>query len=435
MEARESLAVERIAKAFLKQRYALSPEGDVLREQVRLALERKDAETLDLLKSRLPTVEQPHLELFADIALDALEQREVFTDLANIQVTKGCSHKCTFCAAGSADKVETMPYPAILKIAKLKKAFDDERERRYQELLPKIERIRTAVEKAADEDLARIEQAAAAGKIPGYRVLGARDERKSAPARLWPSVAQRVMRDDPDYQEMFALGVIDRFVKEGSKAPRVHVTNYYDSDPFNYRDASFVHEDGQPADYGDVVRALATPERPVHITTAGWKRGDKISQAAAEKIAELYRANPGALSNPRISINPSELTARKSHAIYLEDMMDVIRRMESIGPELLLFRQDAEGNVDAEFEKNVIDPIVKEFPQLKHARPIVSRYSGPNASPEAVEDHHDVMACMPGSHINPDGSISVQDRDDKESRLAKKGARPRPTGKVAFTLK
>src|SRR3989344_2247641 len=116
---------EKIARSFLRNNYPLSEEGKSLRMRVETALESKDSGMLTELKTELPTVESPHLQLFSDLETTPDEDTKYFGRLlTDIQVTKGCSHKCDFCAAGAAASVQQMPYAGILKIAE--KVKDEE---------------------------------------------------------------------------------------------------------------------------------------------------------------------------------------------------------------------------------------------------------------------------------------------------------------------
>lgn len=390
-----------IARAFIRQQYPLSTLGDRLREELGIILREGDTEKLRNIAPSLPTVEHPQLHLFKDLELSEEDRKRIFGDeLANVQVTKGCSHKCDFCAAGASAKVEMMPYAAVLKISGITRELDREEE---------------AVINYLDERRARRRQ----DNSQGLRVYG------------FSTVAEAL--------EIFSYkdNLPQQKRRDNGFTRHYYQTNYYDSDPFDYRDASFVHEDGKPAEYGDVFSALASNLRPIYITTAGWSRHNKNAQAAMNKIIGLTEENPRKLAVARLSVNPFELRAKQNLHEYLEDtrlnidniaMLPKRRNPEFTRGEEILFFSDRH----YDFETQVIVPLeeyIREtHPDLSFMRPEVSYFSGPMAKGYG----HDVMACMGGYHIWPDGTVAQQkftlSAESPDGKQVEDGTRPVETG-------
>ena len=116
--------VEKFAKAYLRQRFKLSETGQALKAKVEAAL---DSGEFDNVRHELPTVENPRLELFGELNLGSADAEDIFgPDLANIQVTKGCTHGCGHCAArsGKLNRDNIMPFAGILKIAEANSEYN-----------------------------------------------------------------------------------------------------------------------------------------------------------------------------------------------------------------------------------------------------------------------------------------------------------------------
>lgn len=422
---------ERIAQAFIRQHYPLTEEGQRLKQEVEQALRDTDVVALEKLGRVLPTVENPRLELFQDLELSPEEEERVFgPDLANIQITKGCRHKCTFCAAGAAAKVETMPFAAVLKIAEKKQKWD----KRLQEAWDSWVSL---VREKAGFDLNDW-----SGSLPDNVLLLYEKEYQAHPLR-------RFVKLEKPFDKPTKLTDI------GQK-----ITNYYDSDPFDYRDPTFLHEDGTPADFGDVFLTLASRQRPVHITTAGWPETDRAAARSAQKIVKACKGNPDLVFHPRISVNEYEMTARRDPDRYREDMKKVIVALDAVEPEVMFFiDRDLDTNdVNMDFRNKVLEPL-KDSIRGREAKGAyfltydysVSHFSGPMADERFKDDHHDVMACMPGVHIWPDGSVNEQGKSrwvrvkskpaagqQLSQRVREKvipeGSRPQPIGLRLYQL-
>lgn len=494
----------KIAKAFLQQRYPLAQEGEILRQQVRTALEEQDEATLDKLALLLPTVEQPNLHLFQELAVEP-SQRDIFEEhLANVQVTKGCRHDCTFCAASAEHKVEMMPFVAVLKIAEKKQVFDHELmemrdrwegefkelkltpERLFRHIDANLERLGAAIEHLnLGKGMMRQwlfyrrewQAIKAAGKVDGkiisflfsvqqeivYQDPALMFERgvdflrmandlsrmvllkfKQTPLAKYVMMASENRSSDDDLEDtMIALDLAHGRPLQG-------ITNYYDSDPFDYRDSTFLHKDGTPADFGDAFVALSSPIRPIHITTAGWPVRDAAANRAAEKIIEACRHEPMLIDQPRVSINPFEATARRDLVRYRENILHALEMLRPVKPLALLFHEGDDSM--SPYEREVLEP-VKNYLAIhrdekglvpgkwRHTDVMKSFFSGPMSTEGDKERDHDVMACMQGFHIWPDGTVQQQGIgyvpgekiEPKNGRRIEKGSRPVAIGVRLYT--
>lgn len=446
-----------LAQAYLKQKYPLTAEGEKLRDKVREALSEKNIARLEQLAELLPTVENPHLDLFQDLNIKDEETHIFGENLANIQITKGCRHQCDFCAANANKKVQTMPYAAILKIAERKHRQEDHELTELMEiennLDVKWEEWRNFVQGETGVDIDSPD-------LSSWDLFHAQeklyDKVKAYPDKpddnsFYPDYT-RILTHYP-FAYLHGNGWLEPCFKKKKIAEIINykknfiysIHNYFDSDAFDYRDHTFLHKDGTPADYGDIVRLLATEKRPVHITTAGWPLNDKVAQRAAEKIVALHKENPKLLINPRISVaETNRMMGRKGNTAYLDAIKNVIGTLIEIDPEILTFYEKnmVEGYY---FQKQVIDPLRLFHLQIyrgspndakkRFKKPKISYFSGrhiENQQPE--EKDHDVTACMPGYHIWPDGTVAEQkilfDRNNK----LKRGTGSVPTGIKIYEL-
>lgn len=431
---REDITINR-AQAFLRQRYPLTPQGITLQDEIRTTIQSNDVQKLTELADRLPTVEHPQLNLFRELTLTPEQITQIFGhDLANVQVTKGCSHKCDFCAAGASHKIESMPFAAVLKIAEKMRDYEKAVDEAWEDWNSTVK-----VTTGLDIDQLRAEYSnwrktqPRDGNNSIYKFVDQRD----------PTLIQRLTYVYQRHPVRFLSGEHFKGLLDISQATNKtelfqrQITNYYDSDPFDYRDGSFLHEDGSPADYGDVLAALASKLQPIHITTAGWSRHNRIAQRAAEKIVALTQKNPDLLESTRVSVNKYEMRARTNRTEYCEDMKQVMQTLMAAPKQLSWDNVLFFGLDDPSFVEEVVDPL-KEFIKDKKihagwAEPEVSFYSGTMERSEHKDDHHDVMACMPGYHIWPDGTVAYQKYEsDFHLKKVPKGTRPLPTTMKAF---
>jgi hypothetical protein len=427
-----------IENRFLQNQYPLSAAGEALRTKI----EHGHSVTMD----ELPTVENPKPELFADLKLDGVEGQIFGERLSNIQVTKGCRHKCTFCAAGAAHTVESMPFSAIVKLAEQKQMVDSGLENAFVEWQKHLEQttgvsieVITKVESQIDSTGEKIES----GLSRDEETALIRTIIESFNTHPFKKIVEEYRPDlikayNDLYSKENALRLCFQHVpitlggRHLSGYTLTYITNFYDSDPFDYRDRTFLHMDGSVADFGDVAKLLSSEARPIHITTAGWSSTDPVAQRAADKVVAM---GPTMFNNTRLSVNQYEVRARKNLAVYLQDTLNSIATLSPIGLQVLIF--DDGSNPDytemcSEIKSHISGTISGNVRILE---PVISHYSGPMSDGAPGDDHHDVMACMPGFHIWPNGVLAEQGSSNTLDHNVPKGSRPTPVGKNLWELK
>ncbi|MFH1077947.1 MAG: hypothetical protein V1745_01525 [Patescibacteria group bacterium] len=463
----------KIANAFLHQKYPLSEKGLELRERLvplvetlkRNASDPEAGGEFDKLASGLPTVEEPHLDLFRDFDLTPEEETRIFgPELACVQVTKGCRHQCSHCAAGAEKRVQIMPFAAVLKTAEIVKHQSELTSELWHELkdtLPKFlsdAEIQSQAEKVRAHAKSSIDSVAGLNSAKGVKEIINRsvqwmirisndvDKKKTRKSeedefRLRQEIGtmMKMMHARPEWKKLESkvgnLGARKIFLWDGASDPKFIMTNYYDSDPFDYRDTTFLHVDGAPADYGDVVKVFDGAKWRVEITTAGYPLQDSIAQRAAEKIAAMPTAT---FYNFRISVHPYEKgTSHGDPATYVGGMENVIRTLAPMHPGIVIFPKALKGKLDESMDQAILEIYmlayftymldVRGWDQNTYQPP--SRFSGRAVEFERDESDIDIMACLPGSHIWPDGTVARQDIEDE---AVKKGARPKPVGKKLY---
>ncbi len=477
----------KIAASFALQRFPLTEAGEALRVETERALATNNQAALEALADELPTVENPRLELFGDLRPEN-ERGEIFRDIANIQVTKGCRHACDFCAAGAEKTVEIMPFAAILQIREALL----EHEAKIPGALAELERDQRALQASIDTNVNRLLWALERRTRLAIAELPSAGERAKETQTLQAWLKQvstvrktcrgsfltyevmlhgimETVRDNPHSQlvhglhettsaflalkasmdDWYASRPCSKVLRREGLEPMADETRYhslqthfYDSDPFDYRDARFRHADGRPADYGDAVMALATEYHPVHITTAGWPKKDKVAQIAAEKIVEHARRFPERFTSTRVSVSPYEITARRDLEQYLSDIENTITTLARMprGVTILFFIPGEAHPAWPMFQK-VLLPAMRQLEAALPGRvrlnfPMTSDFSVPEEFSDTSTSQHDVMACMPGTHLWPDGTIARQrllpfgghalSRDQQ----APTGSRPLPVGRL-----
>jgi hypothetical protein len=422
--------LEKRARAFLAQKYPLTNKGEALRRDIAKNLNDGQEKRIDEIAINLPTVENPQLHLFKDLECTLEQEEKLFGwDLANIQSTAGCSHDCVQCSIPPAPKLTIMPFAAILKIAEKKKDQDAKKDDLWNSWTEFVKNG-TGINL---EDLPK-EYAHSYGFRSFYIFA----------EKTYPSLIPFFKSEYVNHPIKFALGKEMGLVDLSRKLVlNKFIVNYYNNDVFDYFDKSFPHEDGAPADYGDVFTACASDIRPIHITTAGWNRKNKIAQKAAEKIINKCRENPRLKDMIRISISHGERNARRNLDDYRENMKEVIAILMQTSSvksrDKIIFYSDPREPEDNEFIEKVVSPLQsyivnKHMPVVIVDTPI-SRFSGRLAS-DTSRDDHDGSCCQPGVHIWPDGTIAYQAYTFSEngSMEIKKGERPKSTGTYIYKL-
>jgi hypothetical protein len=402
---------------FLRIKYPLSEEGELLKNKIISGEEIEESE--------IPTVENPRPELFKELELEEGEKEKYFgIKLSNIQVTKGCTHQCDFCAAGAEKNLKVMPFPAIVKIAEVKRQEEEKIKENIQNIEKLFIECKNYIKKETGLTVNEIKQK--------YGFLGIGNEiyKKAVDIYNKQPFKEKIKEFFPGILSTYEDNELPSFFYNNSiisKLKLKYIYHYYDSDVFDYKDRTFLHDDGTPADFGDVARLFASEIRPIHITTAGWSKTDKIAQKAAEKLVSLGK---NFFEKNRFSINQTEVRAKKNLDIYFEDILNTIETLAPLGLEVLIF-DNHEDTKYSEFCLKIKKAIEKIDPGLvRVTNSTISAYSGHSKDEKHSNDHGDVMACMPGIHIWPDGTVAEQKNDIYFSVL--KGTRPEPTGKVLW---
>ena len=515
---REKEIYEKIAKAFLRQRYPLTEEGERLKAEVEDALQGGDEGRLKEYQDRLPTVEDPHLELFQDLQIEGKEAEEIFGGLTNAQTTKGCRHKCTFCAAGSADKIDTMPFAAVLKIAEQKIKVEQELLALWErwpeilkeagivpeEYIPMVDKVIKEVKSFDQFDARDKEQADAdvqawerlKSDIPedmglGYDIphwlgrVGSMWNKKDGLAafgnvfaeictsiafdvkslvekypamKLYLSKKQHTIfpwRKDGIGRLMVSRPISWRGEKKNVRTPIIYGMIFFSKGLNTFQaDTLSIIMTAIHLIIGIPLFCIAMERR--RITAMSLKRlllkcglfisrqrvgrkRDRSAQQAAENLVRLSQKNSDRFSGVRISISPYELTARRDLPAYVEDMKNVLftlgkgLQLEGRQFEVRYFLDPNDPYAREEFEKNVVQRlntfIKEESLHCYISFPSVSTYSGPLAQEAEKDDHHDVMACMPGVHIWPDGTVSRQKLPTEQRRGRDAGGVPAARGR------
>lgn len=319
-----------IARAFLHQRYPLSELGMELKKEAQsfLAAGSIPAKYVDIL----PTVENPRLELFADFDLTPEQEVEVFGwGLSCVQSHKGCTHQCKQCYRDAACRLEMTPFAAIAKIAEKKWKYEKlgcQEWKDWEEHLRKAKivdfkkfRVRKFVNTARKNEL-----------IGFFNLLLAE----------WEKFPRKVLKLRVPFEESLPLNALRgrylHFVPINLGSIINCVSNYEDNDPLEYRDFRFLHQDGTPADYGDVFRLMSTCIRPVTVTTAGWFSEDKIACRAMKKVVEICAENHLVDSKRhRISVSTGERHFRKDSRLYVSEIERMISEAASLNPLVNLY--------------------------------------------------------------------------------------------------
>ncbi|MEI8339795.1 MAG: hypothetical protein WCF94_03995 [bacterium] len=430
--------IEKIKDCFLDARYPLSPEGEKLKQEIL-----NNQYTEEQLCHLLPTVENPRSFLFRGINIDKEAEDTIFgPELSVIQTTKGCSHQCKHCAIDAKCKIEIMPFPAVVKLAEIKQRQD-------RILREKINTYFEDLEKVSSHTLIDI-----------YHMKFGTDESDKFTQEDKKETGKKIKEWYKNYSfnhvflslatadRMFHL--YDHFVKKGDSSfdkavkdlrdipiifdyeivPRIY--NYFDSDPFDYKDINFLHEDGRPANYGDVYVALTANIRKVSILTAGWRETNSTNNQVADEVFSGLYENRKDRNSIVLTVNKYEPRYDKNPEAYLVDAMNVLRSVMKYGVELRLMDELD----DPVWTEKIIKPL-KEFVDTNkkdEANKIsfeehnhISRYSGRNpreGGPDPKKDW-DVMIHTPGYMIYPDGQIAYQKKDKKTwYSTAKPGDRP-----------
>jgi len=466
----------KIARAFNANRYPLSEEGQKFKKDVQEALrryEKGDKKPLEALKERLPTVEHPHLELFTDFDLTREQELKTFgPDLACVQVTKGCRHQCEHCAIDARKKVEFMPFAAVLKINEEVKKNIGEFPKMFEEwkrlfvkclnngsMNKEWEELKTQPVRWLDPDdeygiFRYFYVSPSADPLDSKRFDKEMAILYEKAHRIYESIHPEIAEQE---EYLIRTGLLKKYPESeflevnltigGSddlKEKPAHLTHYYDNDPFDYRDTTFLHEDGTPADYGDVFIVSMPNSGSIEITTAGWPQDDVTAQRAAEKIVKaIISFGPARRDTVRVSIHPFERgTSKGDSKKYREDVENTLRTLSVVGPQPVVINSD-DADEQSRFVREILLPLSEDIGDIisiaeklraaKDERASLSHFSG-RAKKDGLDNGNDVMACMEGIHISPDGHIAEQGENCADISHPEKETRPQPLGYRLYTL-
>ena len=335
-EANNTSLPIKLARAYIRQKYPLTETGMELQDRTIAALRLNDLAILDQLAQYcLPTVEEPRLELFEPLNIPSELKPILFgCDLNTIQTHQGCTWQCTHCAFSTPNKIDTMPYPAVLQIGQKKASFEDSLQNGKLDWLYSVH-VKSNITtynmyNPSEADIARM-KAGGAAQLYLTNPL----------SKLIPP-------------EAFEMG----FPVENSDFELDPVLTYYDSEPLEYADLNFFHHDGRPANFGDVWKAIATTSRTVSITTAGWRSGN-IN--AIDSIATLNEMKNKIGAPPiifRLSVNQFHPIARESYSSYLLFLQRIYETIKSLDPQFSII-VPKDDMYDANFVRMVVEPFQK----------------------------------------------------------------------------
>ncbi|HOX41021.1 MAG TPA: hypothetical protein PK263_02410 [bacterium] len=402
----------KIARAFVNQSFPLSDQGMSFKERVEAALQEDDRKRLVKWYENddLPTVESPQIKLFKELDLTEEERIHVFgSELVDIQVSEGCSHDCAeFCAYDSPKELTFMPFAGFLRCALNMVKTDDEAAeewRRWEKMLKAKDGIdiyatppKEFIDKASREELVHL----------GERLLLRLPE-----SRLIDYLSLVPYHPDVSLGRLKSTYYVYMFPFNFACYKFKLLNNYFNSDPFDYRDKNFRHRDGTVADYGDVFNVMAYGIRPTSIITAGWMPNDQVALRAIHKIKEVVAENPQSIGGVGLSVNRRERAARGDKVNYLVKTINVMGEIAMLDPEVRVYFDpriegdeiEADGTI-AFLEKFGKERLGREF-NIQKIR--ISRFSGRAASLGEEPKDTDIAFNAGGIHIKPNGEVWRQE--------------------------
>jgi|GEM_PF-1719516 len=427
---------------FLRQTVPYSAKGLAVKTRVEKALADQNNAEISELAKELPTVENLHLDLFEDIQISEENKNVIFSfpALTCVQISDGCTHDCTMCGR----EKKPLTHMSLIMIAKIGQ---------------EIEKSRIPVEKVWDDWAAHIksiigvnlddignewikEQVASGFTDDGIKLIRTierefpnheiskyfeQPENVPSPIEINHENPIETIRDLHDFYPFTPLNL----------RRDLNIFNF--SDPFDWRDSSLCHEDGQTADLADAFALLATPLRPVFLSTTGWQENDPLGPIAAKKLVDLCTKEPLLHDAIRISVSPTEGLARKDLNRYREHIKNVILALQGLPLNLTIRVEREESPEKAEFDRLIRLPLIEFMNDLKARSGMdepnkkffyrvqtrgISRWKDRASNPE-YEQESDSGACMGGIHVLTDGVIAIQ--PGSRYKYPPKGSRPRRT--------
>jgi hypothetical protein len=421
-----------IANAFLRQSYPLTEEGMALKDDLTRVMLLKDTIWLGGNVWRLPTVEYPHPELFADLDFGSLGEGEVMGHkLMAIQSHLGCTHQCIgFCDSCAPRRiVQTMPFAAVHKIADAKFHQDRRSARIMLNFLDNLKKQKimpcgeseagvskmSLVPRDERELNERINSMKGNEFYRFVKTVDALCERHPVASifRQWPMLEI----SDPATWIQHIWQHYWHYIPIMSRSIMLPIHSFNGNDPIEYGDRRFRHLGGEPADYGDVFLYQTSWMRPIFLSTAGWLPTNQIAERAAQKLVRAYKKDKLFSGGVRLTVKRYEILARTDPRAYVENLKRMIAIFWPMMPEDLTIEiyQDPkiEGDqrwaesIHAELEAYATSVLggslgIDGFVEVSHKL-------GRAYDPRYAEADHDSTGDAWGYHIMPNGRVYWRD--------------------------
>jgi hypothetical protein len=375
-------------------------------------------------------VENPHPELFGDLDFGRLTESEVMGHKLNvIQSHAGCEHDCEgFCDANAPNKIiSRMPFMGLYRIAQSKLRYDRRYARISENWYRHIHKMGIVPESESLLDK-RIRSMKRFGEFYDFilQVLTVCEQHPiSDHLRLWEITAEVDFRYIWENYGCF-LPVLFNSLQNS-------ILTYNNNDPVAYTDPRFRHEDGTPADFGDLFLRLDTYVRPVFVSTAGWLESNSLAERAMHKVVDRMKGDVCS-AGIRLSIKRYEKLARTSPEAYLYNlkrMLSVLWPLRESNNLFLAFYYDVRVEDDElwavstmreldEYAKLTLGDSIADCSECS----LVSHYGGRAYDPRYAEEDGDPDNTW-GYEIRPDGTVTWRD----ETRLVR---RETPDGHVFY---
>lgn len=439
-----------VANAFLRQSYPLTEEGMALKDDLTRVLLLNDVAWLGGNIWRLPTVEYPHGELFADLNFGSLGEAEVLGHkLMTIQSHLGCTHQCIgFCDSCAPKRiVQTMPFAAVHKIADAKHHQDRRSARITFNFLDNLKKQKIMPDGesevgALNMSLVPRDERELNNRINDmkgyqfYRFMNAVDALCARHPigsifRQWPMPETSDLV--PWIQHIWRY--YWHYIPVMSRSIMQPIHSFNGNDPIEYRDHRFRHLSGEPADYGDVFMYQTSAMRPLFLSTAGWLPTNQIAERAAQKLVRAYKKNRLYSGGVRLTVKRYEIFARTDPKAYVENLKRMIAIFWPMMPEDLTIEiyQDPKIEGDSAWAE-AIHAELEDYAKSELGGSLgvngfieVSHKLGRAFDPRYAEADHDSTGDAWGYHIMPDGKVYWRDevvfkefRDEKTDAVFQK---------------
>lgn len=210
--------------------------------------------------------------------------------------------------------------------------------------------------------------------------------------------------------------------------------HYMGNDPFDYVGFDFLHEDGSPADYGDIMELHASSLNQLYISTAGPRRSRKIARRAICKIKKLAEKSPDILAGLRLSVSLGGRLAQKDPIAYVKNIEWLMSELDGVLSQIeVYYDKKVDGEERLALDLAVLCKIraskLSKKPELRFLS--ISHFAG--RTTEIDPDDYDPFGDDSGYgyYILSSGEITQK---VKLPEGDKKGNWPVPTGLRVFEL-